>query len=251
MLSTDFARSSVDRTVFSASVPSAVCGVRSCGTWFGRRRAAAVPVSGGACFGFRLRLRLGGLRSAAAGAASPAPAAAAAPARAPGASRDGRRLDHARGGGGTSRFGRSTGALAFTVAAHADARHQPAEQRDSEQQLFHVSNGASNPARWPGCALLNTVRSCLRKHQSKPSAAPWRGLHFDLAVVQLDDAVDHRETDAAALLLRREIQVEDPLQMLRRNADAGVFDVELDAFPRDRTTGEPQRPAVAASPDRR
>src|SRR4051812_11818083 len=35
----------------------------------------------------------------------------------------------------------------------------------------------------------------LREHQPEPCACPWRGLDFDLAVVQLDDPVDHRQAD--------------------------------------------------------
>ena len=59
-----------------------------------------------------------------------------------------------------------------------------------------------------GCQLLHGVlsfysplRLCLGKHQSESRAVPGSRLHFDLAVMQLDDAVDHRQADAAALFL--------------------------------------------------
>src|SRR5438093_2799536 len=41
--------------------------------------------------------------------------------------------------------------------------------------------------------------------------------------LSLHDALPiyHRQANPAALRLRREIQIEDPLQVLRRNADAG------------------------------
>ena len=61
----------------------------------------------------------------------------------------------------------------------------------------------------------------------RPNAvAAWGRLHFDFTVVQLHDAEDHRQVDAAPLLLGREIQIEDPRQVLRRDTDAGVFDEE-------------------------
>src|SRR5947208_14420280 len=62
----------------------------------------------------------------------------------------------------------------------------------------------------------------LREQHSKRRPGAWSRLYFNLAVMHLYDAIHHREADPASLFLRREIEVEDALQMLRRNADAGI-----------------------------
>src|SRR5215470_17656574 len=41
-----------------------------------------------------------------------------------------------------------------------------------------------------------------------------RGLHVDAAVVQLHDAIDHGETDARSLGLRRVVEAEDLVEVL-------------------------------------
>src|SRR5262249_60668953 len=51
-------------------------------------------------------------------------------------------------------------------------------------------------------------------------------LDLDFAVVELDDTIDHREADARAPLLGREVEVEDLPEVLGWNADAGVFHVD-------------------------
>ena len=73
---------------------------------------------------------------------------------------------------------------------------------------------------------------------------PGSRLHFDFSVVQLDDAEDHRQADAAALLLGREIQVEDARQIIGGDADAGVFDVDGDPAPRGAATADSKRVAL-------
>src|ERR1051326_72726 len=83
-----------------------------------------------------------------------------------------------------------------------------------------------------------------REHQSEPGPPARRGLHLNLSVVELDDAVDHRQADAAAFLFRREIEIEDLLQMLGGNADAGVLDVHFDAAVGRAAAADLQRPAV-------
>ncbi len=75
--------------------------------------------------------------------------------------------------------------------------------------------------------------------------------HFDFPVVQLDDPVDHRQTDAASLFLGREIQIENPAEMLRWNADAGVLDVDLDPAPRRRPAAQSSAYRRRASPGTR
>src|ERR1700676_5207830 len=51
---------------------------------------------------------------------------------------------------------------------------------------------------------------------------PWNRLYLNLAVVHLHGAIDHRESDAAAVFPGGEVEIEDPLQVLRLNADARV-----------------------------
>src|SRR3954471_23213763 len=86
--------------------------------------------------------------------------------------------------------------------------------------------------------------SRLREQQSESRAVTGSRLHFDLAIMKLNDAKHHRQTDAAALFFRREIQVEDPPEMLWWNADASVLHRHLDPMARHRTARHTQRPAV-------
>src|SRR3954449_2637087 len=88
---------------------------------------------------------------------------------------------------------------------------------------------------------IQFLRDRLREEKSELRPPAWRGLHFDLAVVQLDDPEHHRETDPTALFLGGEIQVEDARQILGRNPDTGVFDRERDAAPRPDAAPEPER----------
>src|ERR687888_1990731 len=44
-------------------------------------------------------------------------------------------------------------------------------------------------------SLCIEFASSLRKHQPELRAAPWSRLHFDLTVVELDDAEHHRQAD--------------------------------------------------------
>src|SRR4051794_2571543 len=81
-----------------------------------------------------------------------------------------------------------------------------------------------------------------RLWQSDPERRPalGNGLHFDLAIVQLNDPIDHRQSDAAAFFLRREIQIEDLLKMLRADADACIFDRDFHLSAGDRPTRKTQ-----------
>src|SRR5215471_7565595 len=83
----------------------------------------------------------------------------------------------------------------------------------------------------------------LREDESESRPAAGGRLDLDLAVVELNNAVDHREADTRAPLLGREVEVEDLLEVLGRNADAGVFDVDLHAVARG-AADDPQRAAV-------
>ena len=60
----------------------------------------------------------------------------------------------------------------------------------------------------------------------------FRRFHLDVAVMKLDDAVDHREADAGPMILRREIQVKDLGQVLRGDTNARVLDSNLDPVAR-------------------
>ena len=113
------------------------------------------------------------------------------------------------GGGGTTSAGRSAG-----LPSPGRRRSPPApRQRTTSESRYHIGSMSSFT---PVEIRVGTL-----------CRVPGRRLHLDLSVVQLDDAVDHREADAAALLLGREIEVENLLQVLRRDADARVFDVNL------------------------
>ena len=94
-----------------------------------------------------------------------------------------------------------------------------------------------------GCQLLHGVlsftrpgRLCLGKHQPESRAVPGRRLHFDLSVMQLDDAVDHREADAAAFFLvvkyRSKIRAEISGGMPTPVSSTSIVDA-----PRDRPRG--------------
>jgi len=75
--------------------------------------------------------------------------------------------------------------------------------------------------------LTSSLKSPWQENPER-RAATRRGLDLDLAVVHLDDTVDHRQPDTCPLLLRGEVQVEDPAQVLRCDADTGVLDSHLD-----------------------
>src|SRR4051812_42787845 len=92
----------------------------------------------------------------------------------------------------------------------------------------------------------NRMLRLARPWQQHPERRPATVGRFDfyVAVVELDDAIDHRETDACPMILRREIQVKDLLEMLRRDADAGVVEPDLDAVGRHGRRRQVQRSAV-------
>ena len=93
---------------------------------------------------------------------------------------------------------------------------------------------------------ISSTRSLLRLRQQhlERRAAAWRGLDFDLAVVHLDDPVDHRQPDTRSMILRREVQVKDAAEVLRGDADAGVLDPQLDPRSRAGAARQPKRSAV-------
>src|SRR5262245_32181927 len=95
----------------------------------------------------------------------------------------------------------------------------------------------------PLCRAASSPWSRLRKHQSKPRTPARRTLDLDVAVVQLNYTIDHREADPGALLLRRVVEVENLLQILGRDADPRIFDVDFDSTA-GRTTGNLQRAAI-------
>jgi len=64
--------------------------------------------------------------------------------------------------------------------------------------------------------------------------------------VQLHGPVHHREPDAAAALARREVEIEDLVEVLGGDAAARVFDHDLDEAIARRTARDPQPPASSA-----
>ena len=67
-----------------------------------------------------------------------------------------------------------------------------------------------------------------RQPAAGTSFPPLSRLHLDLAAVQLHDPVDDRQADAAAFGLGREVQIENPVELVGRNPDASVFDRQRD-----------------------
>ena len=100
-------------------------------------------------------------------------------------------------------------------------RDKAARQKGKKAERGRKAELPSCPAllRRPAHALC--VYALRQEHAERRSAA-WRRLHLDVAVVHLHRTVDHREADAAAFFFRREIQIEDSLQVLRFDPDAGV-----------------------------
>ena len=101
------------------------------------------------------------------------------------------------------------------------------------------------------CLLLISRTSILRlrKHQFKRGSVSWCRLDLDFAVVELHDAVDHRQADAGPRVLRREGQVGNLAQVLGRDTDTGIFDLDLDPGARRGVAVEPAASRPSASPD--
>ncbi len=61
----------------------------------------------------------------------------------------------------------------------------------------------------PAARLHRLLFMSAWQKNAKGRAAARDRLHFQLAIVHLDDAVDHRQADARSMILRREVQVKD------------------------------------------
>ena len=79
---------------------------------------------------------------------------------------------------------------------------------------------------------------------------PDRGFDVDLAVVDLDRPIHHRQADAGAAFLGRVIQLENLRQVLRRDADPCIFDAHADAAVWQRRAADGQPPALRHGLDR-
>src|SRR5688572_23965185 len=106
-------------------------------------------------------------------------------------------------------------------------------------QPFSASRIAS-----PATRLQSLLFMCAWQKNAKRRAPAGDRLHFQLAVVHLDDAVDHRQADARSMILRREVQVKDLFKVGGRDANACIFDANFDAVAGCRRTNEPERSAV-------
>jgi hypothetical protein len=84
----------------------------------------------------------------------------------------------------------------------------------------------------------------LREQYAEGRSAALGGLHLDVAVVQLNDPVHHRQANTCPMILRREIQIKDLREMFLGNADAGVLHPNLDALMRHRPARDAQRAAL-------
>src|SRR5689334_4603281 len=69
-------------------------------------------------------------------------------------------------------------------------------------------------------AVIPRRISSLWQQDPERRPGPGCGLYLNVAVVHLDRPVHHRQPDPAASLFRREIKIEDFLQMLGADADA-------------------------------
>src|SRR5690349_20951696 len=92
------------------------------------------------------------------------------------------------------------------------------------------------------CSFPRSSR--LREYQTETRAAAGRRLHFHLSIMQLDDAVDHGETDTGTLFLGREVEIENLTKMIGGNADACIFDVHFDPVAGGRMAGHFQCAAI-------
>src|SRR6185295_608468 len=92
--------------------------------------------------------------------------------------------------------------------------HQPSANRRERPQP--TNPGGTSPS------------SCLGEEQPKRRSQPWSRLYLNFSVVHLHRAVDHRQTDPAALVLGREIEVEDFLQVLGLDTDTRVRERDAD-----------------------
>ena len=196
----------VVRTVFTALLVSAVCGVRNWRRRRRRRRRRRLDRR-------RLLHRLGSAGFSAAGLG------AASRGRAPGWRHGRRRTGWRRqighrlgrqlpagsmmrgGGGGTTRAGRRQ---APSPRARRSRRSGDANAgtMTSNFLMVHDQSPPRQLQRAADPRLVGTPASYslrLWEHQAETRSSAGRALHFDLAVVQLDDAVDHRQADPAAL----------------------------------------------------
>src|SRR5258706_16429084 len=82
--------------------------------------------------------------------------------------------------------------------------------------------------------------SCLRQENPERRPLSRDRLHFHLAVVHLYRAIYHRQTNATALRLGREVQIEDALQILRIDPDTGIRDQNRDAMTAKRLASDLQ-----------
>src|SRR5262249_53935408 len=89
-------------------------------------------------------------------------------------------------------------------------------------------------------SMSSRCGSGLGKVDRERCALPRSRLYFNLAVVHLNRAINHRETDAAAFRLGREVNIEDPLQVLRLDAASGVRHYQLGTVAASRLARQPQ-----------
>ena len=134
-----------------------------------------------------------------------------------------------------------------SVAHHAVARRGPAAvssarvgadppHDDRASRRMRPSPGARRcrgPPASPRPGMPRAARRAslgLRQADGDRRALADRAGEVDRPAVALDDAVDHRQAEAGALLLRREERVEHLGQVLGRDARAGVGERQLPAW---------------------
>src|SRR3954453_12936098 len=81
---------------------------------------------------------------------------------------------------------------------------------------------------------MTCVRSGLRQQNCERGSLAWCRLYFNLSIVHLYRAEDHRQSDAAAPLLGREVQVKYTLEIFGLDPNAGVGHRDFGATSADR-----------------
>ncbi len=136
------------------------------------------------------------------------------PPRVEGVARAGRRRP-------TARTGRPNARARWRRTCAIELRIRPPPHRSTRRR--------SDPCKHAHFAASAFLGGSRMHRPASPS--PTSVLELDLAAVPLDDAVDDRQPEAGALLLRGEERVEDLLQVLRRDPRAGVLERHLDPAP--------------------
>src|SRR5688572_23830579 len=143
------------------------------------------------------------------------------------------------GGGGGSSIGSSTSLSTCAFAAHATSKSFSITTHSARISIIVVRLRSgivrvrrhSARAAWSAGRRFSQQNRFYRnwEHDDEGRAYPDCGFDVDLAVVNLDRAIHHRQPDAGAALLGRVIQLENLGQILRRDSDPCIFDAHANS----------------------